>query len=603
MKLSLRYLPDQQEAVFAWSEDGPWSQLRSILLAGSSQVTTASSSIRVPWYVVLGAWDPLGEFFALNPNVKLELDQHATLAMQGALGRRREARSTFDEGRSQSWSASQLEEALRAVGFARPLKPFQRENARILCGMNAGATFSVPGAGKTTEALAYFFATAHHNDRLLVLAPKNAFSAWDDALSACMPRLDSKFVRLVGGETQIDRLLAAEPKLMLMAYSQLARDPIPDLVSSALLRGDCYVFLDESHRIKHGSAGKAGQAVLRLSSLPKRKLILSGTPMPQSYEDLVPQFAFLFPEVQLPADSKIVDVVRPVFVRTTKRQLGLPDASPPRIYNVPMSDAQARLNALLHEDLRRLAPTMSRGQKLALRRLRRKVLRLIQLNANPAIVATWEDESIESSLLEALLAEPYVKLDEACNLARKLASEDEKVLVWTNFRSTILALKARLRDLDPEFIDGSVDAGDAEDQESREGRIQRFSSDRNCKVLIANPMAAAEGISLHTVCRHAIYVDRTFNAGQYLQSLDRIHRIGMPEGWIPTWHVLMHAGSIDEIVDTRLRLKIDRMAGVLNDPDLKTLSGEWVELGDEDEITEELVLGADIDDLLAATRR
>lgn len=603
MKLSLRYLPDQQEAIFAWSEEGPWSQLRSILLAGSSQVSTASSSIRVPWYVVLGAWDPLGEFFALNPSVKLELDELADQAMQEALGRRRKARSTFEEGHSQPWSAGKLEEALSAVGFARPLKPFQRKNAQVLCGMHAGATFSVPGAGKTTEALAYFFATADHRDRLLVLAPKNAFSAWDDALSACMPSLDSRFIRLVGGEIQIERLLADKPKLMIMAYSQLARDPIPDLVSSALINGDCYVFLDESHRIKHGSAGKAGQAVLRLSSLPKRKLILSGTPMPQSYEDLVPQFTFLFPEVQLPVDSRIVDVVRPVFVRTTKRELGLPEASPPRIYNVPMSDAQAQLNSLLHEDLRRLAPTLTRGQKQALRRLRRKVLRLIQLNANPAIVATWDDEEIDSTLLEALLAEPYVKLDEACNLARKLSAQGEKVLVWTNFRSTILALRARLRDLDPEFIDGSVDAGDAEDQDSREGRIQRFSTDRNCRALIANPMAAAEGISLHTVCRHAIYVDRTFNAGQYLQSLDRIHRIGMPQGWVPTWHVLLHAGSIDEVVDTRLRLKIDRMAEVLNDPDLKALSGEWTELADEDEITDELVLGADIDDLLAVTRQ
>ena len=44
-------------------------------------------------------------------------------------------------------------------------------------------------------------------------------------------------------------------------------------------------------------------------------------------------------------------------------------------------------------------------------------------------------------------------------------------------------------------------------------------------VLVANPAAAAESISLHEHCNHALYLDRTYNAGQFLQSQDRIHRL------------------------------------------------------------------------------
>ena len=45
-------------------------------------------------------------------------------------------------------------------------------------------------------------------------------------------------------------------------------------------------------------------------------------------------------------------------------------------------------------------------------------------------------------------------------------------------------------------------------------------------VLVANYASCAEGISLHHVCHNAIYIDRSFQADQYLQSIDRICRLG-----------------------------------------------------------------------------
>lgn len=601
MQLKLRYLVESQEAVFQWTEVGPWDQLRAVIVASSTQVISTVNGIRSPWFAVLGAWDQLAEFFSLNPAVELIADDAATAEIQRALERRKQARQAFEKGEIVRLTPEALDDLLQKRNFRRALKKFQVRNLCSLCAMQAAATFSVPGAGKTTEALAYYIVTAQSDDNLLVLAPKNAFSAWDEAVEACLPTGSPKFVRLVGGEHQIARLLATKPRFAIMAYSQLSRDPIPDIVGAALTANPYFVFLDESHRIKHGTAGKAGQAALRLSSLPRRKLILSGTPMPQGYEDLVPQFSFLYPEIAFPNDERIVELVRPAFVRTTKSELGLPKAHEPRIINIEMSEAQSQLNKLLHEDLRTARIQLSKGQKQALRRLKPKVLRLIQLNANPYIAATWENEDLEPTLLASLLSEPCAKLDAACAVARTLICAGEKVLIWTNFRSSIQALMARLTDLSPEFIDGSVDAGDAEDQETREGKIRRFSIDEKCKVLIANPMAAAEGISLHTVCRHAIYLDRTFNAGQYLQSLDRIYRIGMPAGWVPTWHVLMHRGTIDQVVHERLRTKIERMSRVLNDPDLKAMGGEWFELGDDAEITEDIILGASLEDLDAAS--
>ena len=91
-------------------------------------------------------------------------------------------------------------------------------------------------------------------------------------------------------------------------------------------------------------------------------------------------------------------------------------------------------------------------------------------------------------------------------------------------------------------------------------------------VLLANPAAMAEGVSLHTVCHDAVYVDRTFNAGQYLQSLDRIHRLGLPDDAETRIHLITATGTIDDHVRRRVEVKSRRLAHMLADPGLARLA-------------------------------
>jgi hypothetical protein len=84
-------------------------------------------------------------------------------------------------------------------------------------------------------------------------------------------------------------------------------------------------------------------------------------------------------------------------------------------------------------------------------------------------------------------------------------------------------------------------------------------------VMVANPAAAGEGISLHKVCLNAIYVDRTFNAAHFLQSIDRIHRLGLADDEHPHVQILLSEDTIDEGVDARLTSKIQSMLAALND--------------------------------------
>lgn len=82
--------------------------------------------------------------------------------------------------------------------------------------------------------------------------------------------------------------------------------------------------------------------------------------------------------------------------------------------------------------------------------------------------------------------------------------------------------------------------------------IEKFLRDPDCRVLVANPSAAKEGLTL-TSANNALYVDRTFKMDDYLQSQDRIHRIGQTKKCRIV--KLIAKGTIDEYTDEILEKK------------------------------------------------
>jgi hypothetical protein len=108
---------------------------------------------------------------------------------------------------------------------------------------------------------------------------------------------------------------------------------------------------------------------------------------------------------------------------------------------------------------------------------------------------------------------------------------------------------------------GAVEGDAKRSADTRENRIRRFHEDPACTVIIANPAAAGEGISLHEACHNAIYLDRSYNTTHYLQSIDRIHRLGLKPGVETYIHIFQTVapqaiGSIDRSVNHRLAMKL-----------------------------------------------
>ena len=545
------------------TDKAAWKSLYSFICdyLPMSVVSYSDWSITFPWRYFLSIKGFVGQYFSARHN------QYRVVFTDNARSMLKTANDTsYNTALAlNAISEAEIKARLESIGFKRSLTINQLINLKKISHLPGAATFSVPGAGKTTEALAFFFVNATDIDRLLVVAPKNAFSAWDEQLDACMGENYGKFVRLRGGEAAIQIALRTNPRFMLITYDQLSR--VKNTIVPLLSSGNIYMFLDESHRIKGGKQIKRADAILEMAHLPKRKLIMSGTPMPQSPKDMVSQFSFLYPTKDV-TDTTVIDLIQPIFVRTTKGQLGIPKLDH-RVVQVPMTQLQREIYKTLKSEVRRqLNPVLSDSSRYELRRIGKCVMKVMEFVSNPSLLSNDMDYAFDRRVGALLLESDGPKIDYVCRRARQLAAEGKKVLIWSSFVQNVELIALRLSDLGAEFIHGGVDAGDESDFDTREGKIKRFHTDDTCKVLVANPAACSEGISLHKVCQYAIYLDRSFNAAHYMQSEDRIHRLGLSPDAKPQIEFVECEDSIDQVVRTRLELKVKTMAQALEDSSL-----------------------------------
>ena len=576
--ITVEYLADSRRVRLSTEQQNSgWVDIRRACLEQSDEFEDfGPTKFSLPWWAFLAVRQVIG-YYAKEHGITINVDADATKLLTEALSKAK----NFESNGEELYTPEEIVPRLKDAGFKRELTDKQIRNIHKLVKHSSSATFSVPGAGKTTEALAFFSLHRTPNTFLLVIAPKNAFAAWEEQVSECLPELQNEVCRLIGGSANINRLLADPKRILLITYQQVPT--VIELLGGFLNEHPTMIFLDESHRMKRGTSGVIGQAILSLAHLPRNKLIMSGTPLPNSLADLVPQFNFLYPEIRAD-ESSIKELVQKVFVRTTKKELNLPEVK--RIPRpVDLTPSQRYLYTLLRSETAREAANLRTTDRVALRRLSRSVLRLIQLVSNPTLLAK-HPFAHEGVLGQILSEEDSPKLSYVCDRARELASQGRKTVIWSSFVDNVELIASRLSDLRAEYIHGGVEAGSEEEEDTREAKIKRFHNDEHTYVLVANPAACSEGISLHTVCHNAIYLDRNFNAAQYLQSEDRIHRYGLGPDDITYVEIVYAPDTIDDIVDTRLRAKVKRMGEVLDDPDLNidpiSLDPESTDLEAED---------------------
>ena len=483
------------------------------------------------------------------------------------------------------------------------LKSYQNSCVNHANSLEASANFSVPGSGKTWMGYAsYFLEKSKKNvNKLLVVGPNSSFKPWEHEYFE-MTGEEPNVARITGKQEDRIAILNSSEffEIFLVNYFIISKEF--QRIKRMLSEDKFMIIVDESHHIKNPNS-QAASALLELANSAKKRMILSGTPVPNNFDDLWSQFSFLYPNFQVfgglldyqfnlknyegfPAEQLafVKEQIEPFYTRISKKDLQLPPTKIKRI-PIPMGKTQERIYNAIRGHIKD-NEKISRVDEIGTQKWKRAaMIYLLECATDPSLLSKssqYDEKPIVEEGLpiqEAIKEYPNLevpnKLKVLSNLVKEIISrkdpqtkQNSKVIVWCSFVNSIKKLEEMLEEYNPICISGAVPKDEEDDpHDNREIRIENFKTESDCNLLIANPASLAESISLHKSCHDAIYLDRTYNGGHYMQSLERIHRIGIPPRTKTRYYILQSKNSIDLNIDSRLEDKKDRMLEILNDID------------------------------------
>lgn len=504
------------------------------------------------------------------------------------------------------------------------LRPYQYTASYYLCLGNGGFNFSVPGSGKTIIAYAAynFYKTHDICSNIIIIGPINSSNAWFDEYYTCFEKKPD-FISLANKQKDevLAYLLSSSNNHKEITFINIDKAwMMKNEIVSFLQNKKILLIIDEAHKEKNPDA-EITKAVLEITKYANCRIILTGTPMPNGYEDLFSLMKIYSPyEKILPYSysdlkrlsknglneiqrSRIMNSIFPLYSRVSKRYLlDNGELTEPKytLIKCEMSQDQSQI----YDFVNKIACDINDDFESAINInfMKAILIRKMQISANPgllmkSIINTIDeyrkdyiddydkDDSDNELLLKAdnkikniISQSDIVKLINrfennfintpknltSAKLAIEIVAKGEKVIIWDIFVQNMYSIKKTIHEKyngQVEIINGMVNGIE------RQQAIENFKRG-DSMILIANPATLAESISLHKACQSAIYVNRNFNAAQFIQSKDRIHRINMPVGKTANYFFIINENTVDEEVQKRLELKETRMLKILDSNEL-----------------------------------
>jgi SNF2 family DNA or RNA helicase len=511
----------------------------------------------------------------------------------------------------------------------RSLYKLQLLSAYHLAFSQNACNFSVPGAGKTSVvygAFAYLSNLPQEDkkyvDRLLIVYPLSAFGPWEFEYEECFGEKPS--TRRLNGKVPIEEkkqyLYSFNPaRITLLSYASVSA--LKDELIYFLKNNKVMVVLDEAHKIKNTNGGVTAAGVLEIASYCSSRVVLTGTPAPNGYEDLYNLYKFIWPTKKIipfevyqlkdmskaisdPRVDTLLQTIEPFFIRIKKSDLGIPQATEHEPIIVPMGETQRRIYDVIEKKyMNDIVSSKDNWFRQDL--VKARLLRMMQAATNPSLLsmplknfasfegfdpnAVSEDTSLISDVLQYAKLETPAKFIKARELIEQIVADGGKVVVWAIYIKNILDFEKYLLScgIPCKTLYGAtpVATGDEDEDEveTREKIIAEFNKlDSAFKVIIANPFAVSESISLHKACHNAIYMERSFNAAHFIQSKDRIHRYGLEPETETNYYYLLSEESIDEVIHDRLIEKETRLRDIIESMPIPLFENAGLETGDDD---------------------
>ena len=496
---------------------------------------------------------------------------------------------------------------IKSLSFLkRPLLDHQKKPAFHLYKAKSAANFSVPGSGKTSVVLSYYQKLKNEKniDGIFVIGPKVCFDSWN-----------VEFTDTIGRNPNIKKLSESPKKriefydghlnseLITCHFSLIARDI--DRLINIFKNNRFLLIVDEAHNIKKIS-GTWASSILALSKYCKYKVILTGTPMPNEFRDFFNYLDFLYGDNQIltSIDKAQIEVfiknkknedainllnekIKPFFTRVTKSELNLSKPNFNKPIYIKMNPIEEKIYYSIITRIKNFDEDSYHNNIELIEKLRKaKIIRLMQTcsyvkNLNISLsdadlidgVDFTDVEKKEASMGNDLIDlisnydshEKPAKLSQLQRMVNGFVKSKKKVLIWSNHLKTIDLIKRTLS-ADGHFV--KILVGATTEEERKKIKEDFNKTDSLLNIVVANPKACSESISLHKACHNAIYYDQNYNAAEFLQSLDRIHRVGGSENKPVYYDFLQYSDSIDKKIYKRVREKADKQMKVIESDNL-----------------------------------
>jgi SWI/SNF-related matrix-associated actin-dependent regulator 1 of chromatin subfamily A len=435
------------------------------------------------------------------------------------------------------------------------------------------------GLGKTLSVLSYYAAlrATQEFNLLLVVCPNSLARNWAREAHMWFPELTVSV--LAGNKAEKSWALrmitqgAVQTDVLVVNYEGVRLEYVAPELEKIVSSKRTLLCLDESQRVKNPTA-KTFKAISQIAPGCDRRVLLSGTPTPKDVSDLWAQMRILdggerfgrsfykwlarvaelgteysqyavkkFHEAEV---SESIHRAREVMLRRRKEKVV---NLPPKTFSireVELSGSQLERYNEIREGLMLRMRSLSGEQFVReITNILEEYLRAVQVSSNPRLIdPEWKGEPAK-----------FLELDE---IVQEIVHEQsQKLVVWTNYLGNVSELCERYKRYGTAPFSGEVSAAE------REKTVRAFQESEEPRILVAVPAAGGVGITL-TAAQTAVYVDKTWNAEHWMQSVDRIHRIGQRG----TVNVISLLGcKVDQIIHWNLRRKEQGQARVLGDYD------------------------------------
>lgn len=406
------------------------------------------------------------------------------------------------------------------------------------------------GLGKTLQAIVALTQFRKANSAAaLIVCPTSLLYNWKEEFSKFNPKLKVTVIDGVPSQRKKFIQSCSEYDVIVTSYSLLQKD-----IEYYDAYRFSYMILDEAQHIKNRGTRNA-KSVKQVEA--EHKLILSGTPIENSLEELWSLFDYLMPGFLSSYDRFVEKYIRvtgeehqanlqylrkkvaPFILRRMKVDV-LQDLPPVSEipYHCQLSETQLELYRSYAESARdELVKLVERDgfDKVQIHVLA-TLTRLKQICCHPAIFAKETPEPGDSSKYDMLL-----------ELLQTLVEGKHKTVIFSQYTKMLQIMRNDFEQMGIQFVylDGS--------SKNRLEIVNKFNQDENISVFLVSLKAGGTGLNL-VGADTVIHYDMWWNPAVENQATDRVHRLGQKQS--VNVYKLVTLNTIEEkIVEMQSRKK------------------------------------------------